>query len=627
MSEPERQHEHRTHPSVGCCLSLLLSTLPANAAGAATSSSKAKKKGKKGKAGINTDDSPALVLADVELTSPSGAAAPSQSMRPPSPPSALGGVSNSDYAISVMPSPPAASAASSNRSRLGMHAESKEGDAGAYPVQTPLPAHAAAAIAASEHFERHIDFNDAIAQSAASAADAAASVGIAAASVQTQTFPSNLVRTSKYSAFDFIPRNLFEQFNEPANLYFLFVGILQAIPAISTTAGIPTHYLPLLFIVAVSATRAAVEDWNRHVADEIEGRKKYLVYDGLRRSFVTKSSADIVVGDIVQMVAGSGPQTDEPGGSPVSQNGGDSYANYPASASASAAVSGRDPSVTYSASFPADMLFLSSSHEKGHCFVETASLDGETSLKLKQSLPISHHLLHVPAEDGSISGGPSGLQTARLRLLDLTLDIEAPNSKFDSFKGVAHINPNNNVSNVPNQKVALKPENLLLRGTELRNTPAIFGLVVYTGIDSKIRRNVQGASSRSKKSALMTRVNYLLVIIAFLQLSLCFFAAVLCFSWTERNYTDAWYLRFTDGAGLAAFSSFFTWFIILAQLVPISLLVSNELVKAAQAKFIAWDLHMFDAATNQPCVVRNSQLHENLGQVEYIFSDKTGKDE
>ena len=602
--------------------------MPANAgagSAASASSSKSHKKGKKHKSGsMSEHDEPALGLADVELASPSAAAA-SRSLRPPSPPSAIGG-DNHEYAISVMPSPPAA--AVSNRSRLGMHAESKESSSSdAYPVQTPLPA--AAAAAAAEHFERHIDFNDALAQSAASASDAASSVGIAAASVQTQTFPSNLVRTSKYTAWDFIPRNLFEQFNEPANIYFLFVGLLQAIPAISTTAGIPTHYLPLLFIVAVSATRAAYEDYNRHQSDELEGRKKYLVYDGLRRSFVTKSSADIVVGDVVQMVFGAA-QTDEPGASPVSQNGGDSYANYPASSSASASAassaSGRDPSVSYSASFPADMLFLSSSHEKGHCFVETASLDGETSLKIKQSLPVSHHLLYVPpSEDGSGSGSSGGLQTANLRLLDLSLDIEAPNAKFDSFKGVAHINANNNVSNVPNQKVALKPENLLLRGTELRNTPAIFGLVVYTGIDSKIRRNVQGASSRSKKSALMTRVNYFLVIIACMQLSLCFFAAVLCFSYTERNYSDAWYLRFTDPAGLAAFSSFFTWFIILAQLVPISLLVSNELVKAAQAKFIAWDLHMYDAATNQPCVVRNSQLHENLGQIEYIFSDKTGQ--
>ena len=66
--------------------------------------------------------------------------------------------------------------------------------------------------------------------------------------------------------------------------------------------------------------------------------------------------------------------------------------------------------------------------------------------------------------------------------------------------------------------------------------------------------------------------------------------------------------------------------IILAQLVPISLLVSNEMVKAAQAQFIAWDRNLYDASTNQPAIVRNSQLHEDLGQVEYIFSDKTGSD-
>jgi phospholipid-translocating ATPase len=69
---------------------------------------------------------------------------------------------------------------------------------------------------------------------------------------------------------------------------------------------------------------------------------------------------------------------------------------------------------------------------------------------------------------------------------------------------------------------------------------------------------------------------------------------------------------------------FFTWFIILSQMVPISLLVSTELVKFGQAVFIAWDNLMYYAPNDKEAVVLSSQLNEDLGQIEYIFTDKTG---
>jgi hypothetical protein len=74
-------------------------------------------------------------------------------------------------------------------------------------------------------------------------------------------FPDNTVITSKYTALSFLPLNLFEQFLNLANAYFLIIGILQIIPAISTTDGNPTMYQPLAFIVFVSALRAAKEDY------------------------------------------------------------------------------------------------------------------------------------------------------------------------------------------------------------------------------------------------------------------------------------------------------------------------------------------------------------------------------
>ena len=59
-------------------------------------------------------------------------------------------------------------------------------------------------------------------------------------------------------------------------------------------------------------------------------------------------------------------------------------------------------------------------------------------------------------------------------------------------------------------------------------------------------------------------------------------------------------------------------------MVPISLYVSVEMVKVGQAIFIDTDLEMYDAKTDTPAKAKTTTLSEELGQISYIFSDKTG---
>jgi hypothetical protein len=58
---------------------------------------------------------------------------------------------------------------------------------------------------------------------------------------------------------------LFEQLTRPANFYFLCIAVLQVIPIISTSGGRPTILLPLIFVLAVSGVKEALEDWVRYV--------------------------------------------------------------------------------------------------------------------------------------------------------------------------------------------------------------------------------------------------------------------------------------------------------------------------------------------------------------------------
>jgi phospholipid-transporting ATPase len=70
--------------------------------------------------------------------------------------------------------------------------------------------------------------------------------------------------------------------------------------------------------------------------------------------------------------------------------------------------------------------------------------------------------------------------------------------------------------------------------------------------------------------------------------------------------------------------SFFTFLILLNNFIPISLYVSMEMVKFLQALQINADLDMYHAESDTPALARTSNLNEELGQVGYIFSDKTG---
>ncbi len=72
---------------------------------------------------------------------------------------------------------------------------------------------------------------------------------------------------------NFLFLNLWKQFKRPANCYFLFISCLQCVRAVSITGGIPTTLLPLLFVLTVTALKDAVEDFNRHRADDTENNR------------------------------------------------------------------------------------------------------------------------------------------------------------------------------------------------------------------------------------------------------------------------------------------------------------------------------------------------------------------
>uniref|UniRef100_A0A8C7CX48 Phospholipid-transporting ATPase n=1 Tax=Oncorhynchus kisutch TaxID=8019 RepID=A0A8C7CX48_ONCKI len=249
---------------------------------------------------------------------------------------------------------------------------------------------------------------------------------------------------------------------------------------------------------------------------------------------------------------------------------------------------------------PADILLLSSSNPNSLCYVETAELDGETNLKFKMGLKVTDERLQ---EEG------------QLAQFDAMIVCEEPNNRLDKFTGTMRWRK---------ERFPLDLDNMMLRGCRIRNTDECHGLVIFAGADTKIMRN--GGKTRFKRTKIDELMNYMVYTIFVILVLLCAGLAIGNTFWYEEVGSKAWYLY--DGkdqtASYRGFLSFWGYIIVLNTMVPISLYVSVEVIRLGQSKFINWDLQMYYQEKDTPAKARTTTLNEQLGQIEYIFSDKTG---
>ena len=82
-----------------------------------------------------------------------------------------------------------------------------------------------------------------------------------------RTYLTNRVKTTKYTAWSFLPKNLFEQFHRFANLYFVFLVLLNWVPEVNAF-GKEVAMIPVIFVLAVTAIKDAFEDHRRYRSDK-----------------------------------------------------------------------------------------------------------------------------------------------------------------------------------------------------------------------------------------------------------------------------------------------------------------------------------------------------------------------
>lgn len=255
--------------------------------------------------------------------------------------------------------------------------------------------------------------------------------------------------------------------------------------------------------------------------------------------------------------------------------------------------------------FPADVLILRTSEPKGQCFIETKNLDGETNLKHKRS---NKDL-------------PTVVNEKELWELRDNFSYERPNPFLYNFTGTYR---NGNFT------IPMDINNFVLRGCSLRNTKFIIGLVAYTGHDTKIMLN--STKARAKRSKVELLMNKMIITVFIFQLLFCLFSSLFNAFWYLSYQNKLEYLNI-DRNGTKdntfpynLFVRLGNWLIIFQNFVPISLIVTLEMVKVFQGIIISKDKKMIfsNGGVDTPVTVQTSSLNEELGQVKYIFSDKTG---
>ncbi|XP_069780829.1 phospholipid-transporting ATPase VD isoform X2 [Narcine bancroftii] len=371
-------------------------------------------------------------------------------------------------------------------------------------------------------------------------------------------YMTNRIQTTKYTLLNFIPINLFEQFHRSANLYFLFLVILNWVPSVEAFQKEITM-LPLVVVLAIIAIKDGIEDYRRYKFDKQINNQTTKVYDKQAKKYDLKRWKNVRVGDFVLLSCNE--------------------------------------------IIPADMVLLYSTDVDGICHIETSNLDGETNLKQRQV----------------VKGSAELDSEAVPERFSCRIECEGPNNDLRKFKGyMEHWNK---------ERVGLSKENLLLRGCTIRNTEAVVGIVVYAGHETKAMMNNSGP--RNKHSKLERQLNRDVLWCVALLLVMCLIGAFGHGIWLNGySQIPIFSVPRPDGEYtppvLAGFYMFWTMIILLQVLIPISLYVSIEIVKLGQIYLLQSDVDLYDESTDSTIECRALNITEDLGQIEYIFSDKTG---
>ena len=256
--------------------------------------------------------------------------------------------------------------------------------------------------------------------------------------------------------------------------------------------------------------------------------------------------------------------------------------------------------------FPCDLIILATSSLKGKCYVMTANLDGESNLKAKLAVRETRKYMNV----------------SFLKNLSGKVECQNPNPDLLSFSGRLNVVKEYGIENC-----SISVENLGMRGTQLRNTDYILGVAVYTGKDTKMSQNSKINANK------FSSVEKILNICFIVYLGILLLEVILCLSLEYANGLDLvdsddrpkhWYLGRKEKKLENILNDGVSYLILFSYIIPASLYVTLEIQRVINSMFIIWDKDLYHEPTQESAMVNCSDLNEELGQIEILFTDKTG---
>ncbi|KAH8730644.1 hypothetical protein GQ44DRAFT_606678 [Phaeosphaeriaceae sp. PMI808] len=516
----------------------------------------------------------------------------------------------------------------------------------------------------------------------------------------TAHYARNKIRTAKYTPLSFVFKNLWFQFHNIANVYFLFIIIL-GIFSIFGASNPALNAVPLIVILVVTAIKDAIEDWRRTVLDNElnnapvhrlvgfnnvntaedtvslwrrikKASTKFIIstwrsikrttsknnkgkqgggsgVDGLRASIDTRrtsvvshresyfdSEAGIQMTPVPSPLPGQSPSHSPPPSNGPGDNDKVRGADTKGTAQKKFWGNVMNPYVTppdkarfkkdawksvqvgdfvrlyNDEEIPADIVVLSTSSEDGACYVETKNLDGETNLKVRNALHATRDVRHA----------------RHCERAEFLVESEGPHSNLYSYSAVIRWKQHNAKDpETPTYEMAepVSINNLLLRGCQLRNTEWVLGIVVFTGEETKIMIN--SGITPSKRARISRELNWNVVYNFIVLFILCLISGIVLGVTWARSDTSHSIFEYGSYGGAPATDgviSFWAGVILFQNLVPISLYITLEIIRTLQALFIYSDVQMYYEKIDYPCTPKSWNISDDVGQIEYIFSDKTG---
>ncbi|KAK6140761.1 hypothetical protein DH2020_025496 [Rehmannia glutinosa] len=250
---------------------------------------------------------------------------------------------------------------------------------------------------------------------------------------------------------------------------------------------------------------------------------------------------------------------------------------------------------------PCDLVLLGTADPLGICYAElkgktTAALDGETDLKTRM----------IPSACMGIDG---------------VIECPRPDKDIRRFDANMRLFP----PFLDNDVFPLTIKNTLLQSCYLRNTEWACGVAVYTGKCNETKLGMSRGIPEPKLTAVDAMIDKLTGAIFIFQIVVVIVLGVAGNVWKDTEARKLWYVQYPkEGPWYELLIIPLRFELLCSIMIPISIKVSLDLVKSLYAKFIDWDDQMVDLETGTRSHAANTAISEDLGQVEYILTDKTG---